>query len=39
MQLGIEDGPSAERLRAAGIQVIQDRCIMVDHRRLATPPV
>jgi len=39
MQLGIEDGPSAKRLRAAGIQVIQDRCIMVDHRRLAAPPV
>jgi hypothetical protein len=36
MQLGIEHGPSAKRLRAAGIQVIQDRCIMVDHRRLAT---
>ena len=34
MQLGIEDGPSAERLRAANIAVIQDRCIMVDHRRL-----
>ncbi|MCS5638274.1 MAG: CoA-binding protein [Myxococcota bacterium] len=34
MQLGIADGPSAKRLRAAGIQVIQDRCIMVDHRRL-----
>jgi hypothetical protein len=39
MQLGIEDGASAKRLRAAGIQVIQDRCIMVDHRRLATPRV
>ena len=35
MQLGIADGASASRLRAAGIQVIQDRCIMVDHRRLA----
>ena len=34
MQLGIANGPSASRLRAAGIQVIQDRCIMVDHRRL-----
>jgi predicted CoA-binding protein len=34
MQLGIHDGPSAERLRAAGIRVVQDRCIMVDHRRL-----
>jgi len=35
MQLGIQDGPSAERLRNAGIEVIQDRCIMVDHRNLA----
>jgi predicted CoA-binding protein len=34
MQLGIHDGPSAQRLREAGILVIQDRCIMVDHRRL-----
>jgi predicted CoA-binding protein len=34
MQLGIEDGPSAERLRAAGIEVIQNRCIMVDHQQL-----
>lgn len=34
MQLGIHHGPSAQRLRQAGIDVIQDRCIMVDHRRL-----
>ena len=34
MQLGIHHGPSAHRLREAGIVVIQDRCIMVDHRRL-----
>jgi predicted CoA-binding protein len=34
MQLGIHHGPSAARLRAAGIMVVQDRCIMVDHRRL-----
>lgn len=34
MQLGIHHGPSAARLRAAGIRVVQDRCIMVDHRRL-----
>lgn len=33
MQLGIHHGPSAQRLRRAGIQVIQDRCIMVDHRK------
>lgn len=34
LQLGIHHGPSARRLREAGIDVIQDRCIMVDHRRL-----
>jgi predicted CoA-binding protein len=34
MQLGIQHGESAERLRAEGIRVIQDRCIMVEHRRL-----
>jgi predicted CoA-binding protein len=34
LQLGIHHGPSAARLRLAGIKVVQDRCIMVDHRRL-----
>ena len=34
MQLGIHNGEAAKRLREAGIGVIQDRCIMVDHRRL-----
>lgn len=34
MQLGIQHGESAVRLRAAGITVIQDLCIMVEHRRL-----
>ncbi|MBW1885663.1 MAG: CoA-binding protein [Deltaproteobacteria bacterium] len=34
MQLGIHHGPSARRLREAGILVLHDRCIMVDHRRL-----
>lgn len=34
MQLGIYHGQAASELRAAGIKVIQDRCIMVDHRRL-----
>jgi len=38
MQLGIHHGPAAARLRAAGIRVVQDRCIMVDHRRLAGGP-
>lgn len=34
MQLGIHNGEAARRLREADIFVIQDRCIMVDHRRL-----
>jgi predicted CoA-binding protein len=34
MQLGIVHGGAAARLRAAGIAVVQDRCIMVEHRRL-----
>ena len=34
MQLGIQNGAAATRLLAAGIRVVQDRCIMVDHRRL-----
>ena len=38
MQLGIHHGPSAQRLRDAGIEVIQDRCIMVDHKRIFTAP-
>jgi len=34
MQLGIVHGAAAARLRTAGIAVVQDRCIMVEHRRL-----
>ncbi len=33
-QLGIRDDACAERLRETGIQVVQDRCLMVEHRRL-----
>ncbi len=33
-QLGIRNDEAAERLARAGIQVVQDRCIMIDHRRL-----
>ena len=33
-QLGIRDDASAARLAAAGIDVVQDRCLMVEHRRL-----
>jgi len=34
LQLGIRHDEVALRLEAAGIAVVQDRCIMVDHRRL-----
>ena len=33
-QLGIRNDRAAEKLARAGIQVVQDRCLMVDHRRL-----
>ena len=33
-QLGIRSDACASRLEAAGLRVVQDRCIMVDHRRL-----
>jgi predicted CoA-binding protein len=33
-QLGIRDDASAARLAAAGLDVVQDRCLMVEHRRL-----
>jgi predicted CoA-binding protein len=32
LQLGIRDDAFAERLERAGIEVVQDRCIMVEHR-------
>ena len=34
MQLGISHDEVAEQLAQAGIKVVQDRCLMVDHRRL-----
>jgi predicted CoA-binding protein len=33
MQLGIENGEAAERGRAAGLMVVEDACIFVEHRR------
>ncbi|KFN43011.1 CoA-binding protein [Arenimonas metalli] len=36
LQSGIRDDAFAEALLAAGIDVVQDRCIMVEHRRLAS---
>jgi len=35
LQSGIRHPAFCEALRAAGIDVVQDRCLMVDHRRLA----
>lgn len=34
-QLGIRNDAAAQRLTQAGIRVVQDRCLMVDHQRLA----
>jgi uncharacterized protein len=33
-QLGIRNDDAAARLAGAGIDVVQDRCAMVDHRRI-----
>jgi uncharacterized protein len=35
MQSGIWSDEAAERLAQAGIKVVQNRCLMVEHRRLA----
>ncbi|HYX29958.1 MAG TPA: CoA-binding protein [Pyrinomonadaceae bacterium] len=34
MQLGIYNDVAAQQFAEAGIKVVQDRCLMVDHRRL-----
>jgi predicted CoA-binding protein len=34
LQLGIRHDEAAERFAKAGIQVVQDRCLLVEHRRL-----
>ncbi len=34
MQLGVEHAETATRLEAAGIRVVMDRCLAVDHRAL-----
>jgi uncharacterized protein len=34
MQLGIRHDAVAEKLAQAGIKVVQDRCLMVDHRMM-----
>jgi predicted CoA-binding protein len=35
LQLGIAHAEAAEILARAGIRVVQDRCLLVEHRRLA----
>lgn len=35
LQSGIRNNQAAERLAGAGIQVVQDRCIMVEHMQIA----
>ena len=35
MQLGIRNDAAAETLAKAGIDVVQNRCLMVDHRQFA----
>ncbi|MGH9741596.1 MAG: CoA-binding protein [Candidatus Acidiferrum sp.] len=33
MQLGIENAEAAERARAAGLIVVEDACVLVEHRK------
>jgi predicted CoA-binding protein len=33
-QLGVRDDAAADRVKASGRRVVQDRCLKVDHRRL-----
>jgi predicted CoA-binding protein len=37
LQLGIRHDAAAARLEAVGVRVVQDRCLLVDHRRLTAP--
>lgn len=37
-QLGVRDDAFAAALERAGIEVIQDRCLLADHRRWPGPP-
>ncbi len=39
MQLGVENAPAAESARKKGIPVIENSCIMQQHRRLRIPPL
>ena len=35
LQLGVQHDAAVAKARAAGLEVVQDRCLMVDHRRHA----
>lgn len=35
LQLGVRDDEAAARARAAGLRVVQDRCLQIDHARYA----
>ena len=39
LQLGVRHDEAAAEVLAAGIEVIQDRCMLADHRSLAVGPV
>ena len=38
MQLGIAHAEAAAKAESAGLKVVQDRCLKIDHRALQTPP-
>ena len=39
LQLGIEHAAAADKARAAGLMVVQNKCLLVEHRRLASKTV
>jgi predicted CoA-binding protein len=39
LQLGVRNDAAAAELAAAGIEVVQDRCTLADHRRYGIGPI